>query len=57
MKLSKCPKCINGVVEEGEDYSNETHIAQCNKCSSEFWINYKKVYDLKTMEKASCIIK
>jgi len=50
MKLIKCPKCMNGHVEEGEDYCNKTHIAKCNKCSSEFWINYKRVYNLKTME-------
>ena len=50
MKLIKCPKCMNGHVEEGQDYCNETHIAKCNKCSSEFWINYKRVYNLKTMD-------
>ena len=50
MKLIQCPKCIVGHVEEGEDYSNATHIAKCNNCSSEFWINYTKVYDLETLK-------
>ena len=50
MKLIQCPKCIVGHIEEGEDYSNATHIAKCNNCSSEFWINYTKVYDLETLK-------
>ena len=50
MKLGKCPKCVSGFIEEEEDYSSETHIAKCNKCSSEFWINYKRVYDVKNAE-------
>jgi plasmid maintenance system antidote protein VapI len=52
MKLAKCPKCKNGFIEEGEDYCSETHIAVCNNrdCAKEFWINYKRVYDLKALE-------
>ena len=56
MKLSKCPKCKIGFIEECEDYDNETHIAVCNnknKCGTEFYINYEKIYDLKTMEELS----
>tara|TARA_B100001248_G_scaffold49917_1_gene32148 strand:+ start:1030 stop:1206 length:177 start_codon:yes stop_codon:yes gene_type:complete len=52
MNIAKCPKCKNGFIEECEDYSNETHIAVCNnsdECGAEFYINYEKVYDLKTI--------
>ena len=56
MKLSKFPNSKIGVIEEWEDYDNETHIAVCknkNKCGTEFYINYEKIYDLKTMEEMS----
>ncbi len=53
MKLVKCPKCKNGFIEECEDYSSETHIAICNaidECGTEFYINYKRVYDLENLQ-------
>tara|TARA_R100000900_G_scaffold126450_1_gene101046 strand:- start:279 stop:461 length:183 start_codon:yes stop_codon:yes gene_type:complete len=50
MIIDKCPKCEKGFLEEQEDYSNETHIARCSKCFSEFWINYKRVYNLNEIQ-------
>ena len=50
MIIDKCPKCEKGFLEEQEDYSNETHIARCSKCFSEFWINYKRVYKLNEIQ-------
>ena len=51
----KCPKCNVGHVEEGEDYSYDTHIAYCNssECRQEYWIGYTREYNLETMEEPS----
>ena len=51
----KCPKCNVGHVEEGEDYSNDTHIACCNnsECRQEYWIGYTKEFNLETMGESS----
>ena len=51
----KCPKCNVGHVEEGEDYSYDTHIACCNssECKQEYWIGYTREYNLETMEEPS----
>ena len=51
----KCPKCNVGHVEEGEDYSYDTHIAYCNssECKQEYWIGYTREYNLETMEEPS----